>query len=121
MADILVVDDSLFMRKMISQVIHEAGHTVVGEATDGNEALQQYIKLKPDLVLMDITMPYVTGLEGLELIKKVDPNARVIMCSAMGQQSKMLKAMSLGASDFIVKPFNKCKVIAIINNALKNI
>ncbi|WFA07947.1 response regulator [Tissierella sp. Yu-01] len=120
MANILVVDDSLFMRKMIIQIVNEAGYTVVGEATDGNEALQQYVKLEPDLVLMDITMPYVTGLEGLELIKKVDPNARVIMCSAMGQQSKILKAMSLGASDFIVKPFNKYKVIDTISNALKN-
>lgn len=120
MAKILVVDDSLFIRKILTDIIKKSGHTVVGQACDGNEALEQYVKLKPDLVIMDITMPNVTGLEGLKMIKIVDDKAKVIMCSAMGQKSIIKEAISEGALDFIIKPFQKKKVIDIINKSLKN-
>lgn len=118
MANILVVDDSLFIRKMIGDMIQEAGHTVIGEATDGNEAMMQYLNLKPDLVIMDITMPYMTGIEGLKMIKKMDPKAKVIMCSAMGQKSMIIEAIQLGASDYVIKPIKKSRLISTINHVL---
>src|SRR5690554_1523906 len=107
MARILVVDDSLFMRKMLKGIIEKAGHKVIGEACDGNEAMEKYVELQPNLVTMDITMPNVTGLEGLRRIKKIDRDAKIIMCSAMGQQSMIKEALSEGAIDFIIKPFQK--------------
>ena len=118
MAKILVVDDSLFMRKVVGNIIKEAGHTIIGEAHDGEEAMVKYAQLKPDLVIMDITMENVNGLEGLKRIKILDHNSKVIMCSAMGQQSFMEEAFSEGALDFIIKPFKKEKVINVIYLAL---
>ncbi len=118
MANILVVDDSLFIRKIVGDMIQEAGHTVIGEATDGNEAMMQYLNLKPDLVIMDITMPYMTGIEGLKMIKKIDPKAKVIMCSAMGQKSMIIDAIQLGASDYVIKPIKKSRLISTINHVL---
>ena len=118
MAKILKVDDSSFMRKVIGSIIRQAGHIVIGEASDGNEALTKYAQLKPELVIMDITMNNVTGLEGLRRIKIFDPMAKVIMCSAMGQQSMIEEALEEGALDFIIKPFKKDEVINAINKAL---
>ncbi|NMA01297.1 MAG: response regulator [Clostridia bacterium] len=117
MAKILIVDDSSFMRKVIGSIIRQAGHIVIGEASDGNEALTKYAQLKPELVIMDITMNNVTGLEGLRRIKIFDPMAKVIMCSAMGQQSMIEEALE-EALDFIIKPFKKDEVINAINKAL---
>lgn len=118
MAKVLVVDDSLFMRKIVKDIVKDAGHTVIGEACDGNEAVEKYMQLKPDLVIMDITMPNANGLEGLKGIKIIDPNAKIIMCSAMGQELMMREVFSEGALDFIVKPFEKDKVIDTIKSAL---
>ena len=118
MAKILIVDDSSFMRQVIGSIVKQAGHIVVGEASDGNEALTKYAQLKPELVIMDITMDNVTGLEGLRRIKIFDPRAKIIMCSAMGQQSMIEEALNAGALDFIIKPFKKDEVINAINRAL---
>lgn len=120
MARILIADDSQFMRKILRSINEKGGHTVVGEACDGNEAMEKYVQLQPDLVIMDITMPNVDGLEGLRNIKIIDPNAKIIICSAMGRQQFILKeALSEGALDIISKPFQKKKILNSINNALQ--
>jgi two-component system chemotaxis response regulator CheY len=119
MLRILVVDDSLFMRKKLKGIIEKAGHVVVDEATNGNDALYKYIKSQPNLVIMDITMPEVDGLEGLKKIMSVDNNARVIMCSAIGQEPFIKEAIDNGALDYIVKPFRKEQVLYTINRVLE--
>jgi two-component system chemotaxis response regulator CheY len=119
MAKVLIVDDSLFMRRILRGIVEGAGHVVIGEAGDGNEAMERYVELQPHLVIMDITMPNVDGLEGLRRIRIIDHDAKVIMCSAMGQQSFIKEALDMGALDFIVKPFRKDKVIQTINRALE--
>lgn len=105
MNKILIVDDALFMRKVIRKNLEDRPDTQIMEACDGEEAVQIYAQWKPDLVLMDITMPNKTGIEALEEITGSDPGARVIMCSAVGQEPMIKKALDLGALDFIVKPF----------------
>lgn len=107
---ILVVDDSSFMRTMLRRVLEDLGHKIVGEASNGAEAFERYKELKPDLVTMDITMPDTNGLEGLKLIMDYDSDAKVIMCSAMGQQLMIIEAVQLGVKDFIVKPFTPDRV-----------
>lgn len=107
---ILVVDDASFMRTMLRRVLEDLGHEIVGEASNGAEAFERYKELKPDLVTMDITMPDVNGLEGLELIRGYDKDAKIIMCSAMGQQLMVIEAIQLGAKDFIVKPFTPDRI-----------
>ena len=107
MAKILVVDDSRFMRKMLKGIIEKGGHTVIGEACNGNDAIRKYVRSQPNLVIMDITMPDVDGLEGLRKIKVIDNEAKIIMCSAMGQEPFIKEAIDNGASDFIVKPFRE--------------
>jgi len=119
MLRILVVDDSLFMRKKLKGIIEKAGHVVVDEATNGNDALYKYIKSQPNLVIMDITMPEVDGLEGLKKIMSVDNNARVIMCSAIGQEPFIKEAIDNGALYYIVKPFRKEQVLYTINRVLE--
>lgn len=99
---ILVVDDAMFMRGVLRSILEENGHTVIGEAENGMEAIQKYVELKPDLVTMDITMPDMTGLEAVKAIKQIDGNARIIMCSAMGQNAMVMEAMKNGALDFII-------------------
>lgn len=111
MAKILIVDDAAFMRMMVRGIFLEAGHEIVGEAENGREGVRKYKELKPDLVTMDITMPEMNGIEAVQEIVAYDPNAKVIMCSAMGQQSMVLDAIKAGAKDFLVKPFNKEKVL----------
>ncbi|MBM7560772.1 response regulator [Fusibacter tunisiensis] len=108
---ILIVDDAVFMRKLLGDVLNKAGYEVVGEASNGGEALEKYRDLKPDLVTMDITMPEVDGIEGLKRIKKEFPDATVLMCSAMGQESMVIDSVKSGARGFIVKPFVADKVI----------
>ncbi|MEK4565721.1 response regulator [Alkalihalobacillus sp. FSL R5-0424] len=115
MATILIVDDAAFMRMMIKDILVNAGLQVIGEAENGLQAVKQYQALKPDLVTMDITMPELDGIQALKRIKELDPDANVIMCSAMGQQALVLEAIQSGAKDFIVKPFQKERVVETIH------
>ncbi len=115
---ILIVDDAAFMRMMIKDILTKNGYQVCGEAENGAVALEQYKELKPDLVIMDITMPQVNGIEALKSIKEYDPAANVIMCSAMGQQGMVIEAIQAGAKDFIVKPFQAERVVEAVNKAL---
>ena len=118
MANILVVDDAAFMRMMLKDILTKGGHEVIGEAANGIEAIEQYGKLKPDLVTMDITMPEMEGVDALKQIKQNDPKAKVVMCSAMGQQLMVVQAIQAGAKDFIVKPFQAERVLEAIKKAL---
>lgn len=118
MAKILIVDDAAFMRMMIKDILTKNGFEIIGEATDGVHAIEKFKEVKPDLVTMDITMPEMDGITALKEIKKIDPNAKVIMCSAMGQQAMVIDAIQAGANDFIVKPFQNDRVLEAINKAL---
>ncbi|MGG6313538.1 MULTISPECIES: response regulator [Paenibacillus] len=115
---ILIVDDAAFMRMMIRDILTKNGFEVVGEAQDGAQAIEKYKELHPDLITMDITMPEMDGIAALKEIKKLDSNAKVIMCSAMGQQAMVIDAIQAGAKDFIVKPFQSDRVIEAINKTL---
>lgn len=115
---VLIVDDAAFMRMMIKEILTKNGYTVVGEANDGAQAVEKYKELGPDLVTMDITMPEMDGITALKEIRKIDANARVIMCSAMGQQAMVIDAIQAGAKDFIVKPFQADRVIEAIKKTL---
>ncbi|WP_134686208.1 response regulator [Brevibacillus migulae] len=115
---VLIVDDAAFMRMMIKEILTKNGFNVVGEASDGAQALEKYKELGPDLVTMDITMPEMDGITALKEIRKIDPNARIIMCSAMGQQAMVIDAIQAGAKDFIVKPFQADRVIEAIKKTL---
>ena len=116
--NILVVDDAAFMRMMIKDILTKNGYNVVGEAENGAKAIEKYAELKPDLVLMDITMPEVDGIAALKKIKSLDPGAMVIMCSAMGQQAMVIEAIQSGAKDFIVKPFQADRVIEAVKKVV---
>jgi two-component system chemotaxis response regulator CheY len=118
MARVLVVDDAAFMRKMVSDALTKGGHEVVGEAGNGNEAVQRYQELGPDVTTLDITMPEKDGLAALQEIVAIDPDARIVMCSALGQESKVLDAIRAGAKDFVVKPFQADRVLGAIQTAL---
>ena len=118
MAKILLVDDAAFMRKVIKDTLSKAGYTDLHEAVDGADAVEKFNSLKPDLVLMDITMPNMDGLEALKAIKGKDPNAVVVMCSAMGQESMVVDAIKSGAKDFIVKPFNQERIVETVKTIL---
>ena len=116
--NILICDDAAFMRLMIKDILSKNGYNVVGEAENGAVAVDKYSELKPDLVLMDITMPEVDGIEALKRIKAADPNASVIMCSAMGQQAMVIESIQSGAKDFIVKPFQADRVIEAVQKVV---
>ncbi len=118
MARVLVVDDAAFMRKMVTDALTKGGHEVVGEAGNGVEAIARYRDLKPDLMTLDITMPEKDGIAALKDIMELDPNAKVVMCSALGQESKVLESIKLGAKDFVVKPFQPDRVIDAVGKAL---
>jgi two-component system chemotaxis response regulator CheY len=118
MARVLVVDDAAFMRKMVSDALSGGGHEIVGEAANGSEAVQRFQELRPDVMTLDITMPEKDGLAALKEIIAVDPGAKVIMCSALGQESKVLESIKLGAKDFVVKPFQADRVLSAIEKAL---
>ena len=109
--NILICDDAAFMRMMIKDILSKNGYNVAGEAENGAKAVEKYAELKPDLVLMDITMPEMDGIQALKKIKESDPSALVIMCSAMGQQAMVIESIQSGARDFIVKPFQQERVI----------
>ena len=111
MARVLVVDDAAFMRKMVTDALTKGGHDVVGEAGNGAEAVDRWQELRPDLTTLDITMPEKDGLAALREIITIDPAARVIMCSALGQESKVLEAVKAGAKDFVVKPFQPERIL----------
>ncbi|HWR07528.1 response regulator [Sporomusa sp.] len=115
---VLVVDDAAFMRMMIKDILSKNGYDVVGEAENGLKALEKYQELKPDLTTMDITMPEMDGITAVKEIKKVDPAAKVIMCSAMGQQAMVIEAIQSGARDFIVKPFQPDRVLEAVRKAV---
>lgn len=110
MARILITDDAAFMRMQLKNIFESLGHEVVGEAENGQVAIDLYDELQPDLVTMDITMPEMNGVEAVKGIKKNHPNATIIMCSAMGQQQMVLEAIQAGAKDFIVKPFDQERI-----------
>ena len=116
--NILVVDDAAFMRMMIKDILTKNGYNVAGEAENGAKALEKYNEVKPDLVLMDITMPEVDGIQALKNIKAADPNAKVIMCSAMGQQAMVIEYIQAGAKDFIVKPFQPDRVLEAVKKVV---
>jgi two-component system, chemotaxis family, chemotaxis protein CheY len=118
MARVLVVDDAVFMRKMVSDALAGGGHEVVGEAADGQEAVERYQELKPEVTTLDITMPEMDGISALKAILDLDPGARVVMCSALGQESKVLEAVKAGARDFVVKPFQPERVLEAVGKAL---
>ena len=118
MAKILVVDDAAFMRMMIKDILTKNGYEVAGEAENGAVAVSKYAELKPDLVLMDITMPEKDGIQALKDIKANDSGAKVIMCSAMGRQAMVIEAIQSGAKDFIVKPFQADHVIEAVKKVV---
>jgi len=115
---ILVVDDAAFMRMMIKEILIKNGYEVIGEASDGLQALDRFRELKPDLITMDITMPEMDGIQALKEIRSMDSSAKIIMCSAMGQQAMVIDAIQAGARDFIVKPFQADRVVEAIRKAL---
>lgn len=115
---ILITDDALFMRVTLKNILTQNGYEVVGEAQNGRESVELYQKLRPDLVTMDITMPELDGISALKEIKASDPNAKVIMCTAMGQKNMVVEAIQAGAKDFIVKPFQPERVIEAVQKLL---
>jgi two-component system chemotaxis response regulator CheY len=118
MARILVVDDAAFMRKVLGDALTKGGHEVVGEGANGNEAVERFQEVHPDLTTLDITMPEADGLHALREILATDPAAKVIMCSALGAEDKVLEAIRAGAKDFVVKPFQPDRVLDAISRAL---
>ena len=112
---ILICDDAAFMRKILKDILIKDGYEIVGEAVNGADAIAKYKQLKPDLVTMDITMPDMNGIEAVKQIHAFDPEAKIVMCSAMGQQVLVLEAIEAGASDFIVKPFRAQQVMEALN------
>jgi two-component system, chemotaxis family, chemotaxis protein CheY len=118
MPSVLIADDAAFMRMMIKNILTDAGYEIAGEAENGAVAVAKYRELKPDLTTMDITMPEMDGLAALREIRSGDPGARVVMCSAMGQQSMVIESIQAGARDFIVKPFQPDRVLEAVQKAL---
>ena len=118
-ARVLIADDASFMRQMIREIIEPEGYEVVGEATDGDEAVEQYESLHPDLVTMDIVMPKRSGIDAVKGIVAKDPDACVVMCSALGQETLVMEALQAGAKDFIVKPFKPDSVLATLDKVLE--
>lgn len=118
MPRVLIVDDAAFMRTKIRLTIEKAGYEVVGEAENGADGVAQYLKLKPDLVTLDVTMPVMNGLDALKEIKKIDKDARVLMVSAMGQEGIVREAVMAGARTFIVKPFTDERLIKTVEKLL---
>ena len=115
---ILIVDDAAFMRMMIKDILTKNGYNVLGEAENGAKAIEKYKELLPDLVIMDITMPEVDGIQAVKEIKKLNNAAKIVMCSAMGQQAMVIEAIQAGAKDFIVKPFQADRVLEAVKKVL---
>jgi len=117
-ATILIADDLSFMRMIEKEILAERGYRVVGEAADGRDAVEKYKRLRPDVVVMDITMPNMNGLDAMRRIFSIDPHARLIMCAALGPQHLIVDAIKAGVKDFIVKPFKPDRMLAAIRKAL---
>lgn len=115
---VLIVDDAVFMRDMIKDIFSGDDFEIVGEAVHGVEAVDRYTSLKPDLVTMDIVMPFKSGIEATKEILAGDPQARIVMCSALGQESLVMEALEAGAKDFIVKPFKAEDVLAVVRKVM---
>ncbi|MUK90740.1 response regulator [Ornithinibacillus sp. L9] len=120
MAKILIVDDAKFMRVTLTNIFEKGNHEIVGEAEDGRKAVQLYKQFQPDLVTMDITMPVMNGIDAIKEIMEFNPNAQILVCSAMGQQKVVVEAIEMGAKDFIVKPFDEQRVLETVNRILQN-
>ena len=118
MAKILLVDDAAFMRMMLKNTLTQAGYTEIVEAEDGAKAVETYNAESPDLVFMDITMPNMDGLEALKAIKGANPNANIVMCSAMRQEAMVVEAIKAGAKDFIVKPFKPERILSTVSKII---
>ena len=116
--NVLVCDDAVFMRTMVGDILQQAGYDVVGEAATGTQAVEKYKELKPDLVTMDIIMPDMGGIDAVREICKLDPSAKILMCSAMGQQALVVEAIQAGAKDFVVKPFQPGRVLEAVQRVL---
>ena len=119
MATVLIADDASFMRQMIREIIEPEGFEVVGEATDGVEAVEQYQELHPELVTMDIVMPKRSGIDAVKGILATDPDACIVMCSALGQEALVQEALQAGARDFIVKPFKPDSVLSTLRKVIE--
>jgi two-component system chemotaxis response regulator CheY len=115
---VLICDDAIFMRTMIGDILSQAGFQIVGEAGTGVQAVEKYRELKPDLVTMDIVMPDMGGIDAVREIVSEDPSARILMCSAMGQQALVIEAIQAGARDFVVKPFQPSRVLEAVQRVL---
>jgi two-component system chemotaxis response regulator CheY len=115
---VLVCDDAIFMRTMVSDILEKAGFEVLGQAESGLQAIEKYKQLKPDFVTMDIVMPEMGGIDAVREIRKLDPNAKILMCSAMGQQQLVVEAMQAGARGFVVKPFQPARVLEAVQQLL---
>jgi two-component system chemotaxis response regulator CheY len=116
---VLVVDDLAFMRDAIRDILLRSGFDVIAEAENGEVALKRYLELHPDVVLLDITMPVMDGITALAKIRRIDPHAIIVMCSALGQQEHIVRAIHLGARDFIVKPFRAERIVSAIRKSLR--
>ncbi len=116
--NILLVDDAAFMRMMLKDILTKNGYNVVGEAENGAIAIEKYRELRPDLIILDITMPQVDGIQAAKAIKSEFPDALIVMCSAMGQQAMVVESIQAGARDFIVKPFQSDRVLSAIEKVL---
>lgn len=118
MAKILLVDDSKTSRKILRNILEENGHEIIGEAVNGEDGIEKFKELNPDITTMDITMPVLDGLEALKKIMEFDKNAKVVMVTAAGQKTKMVDAVKYGAAEFLAKPFEAAQIIEIINRVL---
>ena len=118
MGKILIVDDTLFMRTLLKNILFSGGHAIVGEAGDGEDGVAKYKELKPDLVTMDIVMPKLNGIDALKAIKEFDPAAKIVMCTAVGQEQMVKLAIKSGAKGYIIKPFQAAKVLEEVKNVL---
>ena len=116
---VLVCDDAIFMRTMISDILSQAGYDVIGEAETGMQAVERFKELNPDIVTMDIVMPDMGGIDAVREIMKIAPHAKVLMCSAMGQQALVVEAIQAGAKDFVVKPFQPSRVLEAVQRVLE--
>ncbi len=116
MSTILIVDDSITSRKVLKNILESDGHTIVGEAVNGEEGVNMYAEHKPDVVTLDITMPVMDGIEALQKIMELNPDAKVVMVTAVGQKSKMVEAIKYGAADFVAKPFEPGHITEVIRH-----
>ena len=119
MKKVLIVDDTKFMRNILAGILKKKDLEIAGEAVNGREAIEKYKELRPDIVTMDIIMPEIDGIQAVKEIMKIDPNAKILMCSAMGQQALVIEAIQAGAKDFVIKPFQPTRVLEAVDRTLQ--